>query len=442
MRAAVIVLCILSAYLCVLAMGLFYRSAFENIFLKPIVAYDQIVNQMRLLNKSHPEFFYAPARSNAKGVSVHDPARSYGDYTFYIGIEKQAPKLIDMEGNIVHRWSVDHRAIWPDKSHVSYQIPERLHTSSRAYLNPDTGDVFMMYGGYGITPGIFGLVKLNKDSEVQWVYEKDPHHDIEIDPDGRIYVLGRDVRQQADEDFPNILPPFMNETLVVLDENGQEIKTLSFIDMFKNSALRILLEKVSHIPEDPTMPAGDLFHANTIERVPDTAVGRAPMLKRGHLMVSLRNWNLLLMVDPDEEEITWASYGPWHGQHHTEIQNDGSVFMFDNMGHLEGGGASRILQVDLNDLGMIWGYGGSQEQPFFSAYNSMIDVLPNGNVLATSSHAGRIFEVSPDKEIVWEFWNPARTDIHDDGIEDIAAVFSGTRYRKEDLRFLDAESRN
>ena len=32
--------------------------------------------------------------------------------------------------------------------------------------------------------------------------------------------------------------------------------------------------------------------------------------------------------------------------------------------------------------------------------------LPNGNTLITESERGRVFEVTPQKEIVWEFWNP------------------------------------
>jgi len=32
--------------------------------------------------------------------------------------------------------------------------------------------------------------------------------------------------------------------------------------------------------------------------------------------------------------------------------------------------------------------------------------LENGNTLITQGINGRIFEVTPDKKIVWEYWNP------------------------------------
>jgi len=38
--------------------------------------------------------------------------------------------------------------------------------------------------------------------------------------------------------------------------------------------------------------------------------------------------------------------------------------------------------------------------------------LPNGNVLIAESDSGRLFEVTSDGEIVWEFLNP---DLHKNG---------------------------
>ena len=34
--------------------------------------------------------------------------------------------------------------------------------------------------------------------------------------------------------------------------------------------------------------------------------------------------------------------------------------------------------------------------------------LPNGNTLITESDGGRALEVTPDRRIVWEFFNPHR----------------------------------
>ena len=50
--------------------------------------------------------------------------------------------------------------------------------------------------------------------------------------------------------------------------------------------------------------------------------------------------------------------------------------------------------------------------------------LPNDNTLITDSVSGRAFEVTRDKEIVWEFYNPHRAGEND---EYIALVHELTR---------------
>ncbi len=57
--------------------------------------------------------------------------------------------------------------------------------------------------------------------------------------------------------------------------------------------------------------------------------------------------------------------------------------------------------------------------------------LPNGNTLITGSSGGRIFEVTRDGEIVWEFFNPRRAAGRDDLV---GAVFGGTRYEPDYLK--------
>lgn len=43
---------------------------------------------------------------------------------------------------------------------------------------------------------------------------------------------------------------------------------------------------------------------------------------------------------------------------------------------------------------------------FYSSYISSAQRLPNGNTLITEGSDGRLIEVTPEHEIVWEFVNP------------------------------------
>ena len=43
---------------------------------------------------------------------------------------------------------------------------------------------------------------------------------------------------------------------------------------------------------------------------------------------------------------------------------------------------------------------------FFTSVAGVVQKLPKRNVLVTSSYGGRVFEMDPEGEIVWEFWLP------------------------------------
>ncbi len=75
-----------------------------------------------------------------------------------------------------------------------------------------------------------------------------------------------------------------------------------------------------------------------------------------------------------------------------------------------------------------WSY--SDPDTFFSAFISGAQRLPNGNTFVCSGTAGRLFELTPEKEIVWDFLNPlggeVETPAHTPGAPK-HALFRGTR---------------
>lgn len=52
-------------------------------------------------------------------------------------------------------------------------------------------------------------------------------------------------------------------------------------------------------------------------------------------------------------------------------------------------------------------YSASVQTDFYSAVLSSAQQLPNGNILIAKGDVGKIFEIDPDKNIVWEYINPA-----------------------------------
>ena len=56
----------------------------------------------------------------------------------------------------------------------------------------------------------------------------------------------------------------------------------------------------------------------------------------------------------------------------------------------------------------LWSYTASKKSDFFAPLMSGAQRLPNGNTLICTGFSGTVFEVTPEKEIVWDYINPAR----------------------------------
>lgn len=75
---------------------------------------------------------------------------------------------------------------------------------------------------------------------------------------------------------------------------------------------------------------------------------------------------------------------------------------------------SRILEFDPVTLKIVWQYTPHEAgflvpldaSRFYSPFISSAQRLPNGNTLITEGSDGRIFEVTADHEIVWEYICP------------------------------------
>ena len=121
-------------------------------------------------------------------------------------------------------------------------------------------------------------------------------------------------------------------------------------------------------------------------------------------MLSLRNLNLVMVIDPAIEAVRWMQTGPWIRQHDPDFLPDGRIMVFDNRRDESGRqvfGGSRILAIDPVTRRVETLYEGSQEAPFFSNVKGKQQLLANGDLLITEAEQGRVFEVTPDGRIVW-----------------------------------------
>jgi hypothetical protein len=327
----------------------------------------------------------APDRS---GVTVHDTARAFDGLNLTVSGHLAGAILRDMEGRELHRWEAGFLETW--RAEPGETFPERTQGAGfwrRAHLFPN-GDIIGIFDWHAI-------VKLDRDSNVLWARYGGFHHDLEVLGDGRIVTLVREAR---------ILPriheelPVLEDFLVVLDAEGRELSRLSLLEAFERSPMADVL--------DDMKPHGDIFHTNTVEVLGGRLSHRLPAFSRGNVLISVRELDVIAVVDIDLGEVVWALRGPWSKQHQPVLLDKGTILLFDNAPER---GASRVIEFDPVEMSLVWYYKGDELHPFYSETCGSNQRLPNGNTLITETDRGRAFEVTPEGEIVWEFVNPAQT---------------------------------
>jgi len=85
------------------------------------------------------------------------------------------------------------------------------------------------------------------------------------------------------------------------------------------------------------------------------------------------------------------------------LLENGNILIYDNGANRS---YSRIVEFNPISESIEWEYKANPPQQFYSKLRGSNQRLPNGNTLICDSENGRAFEVTKDKEIVWEFYNP------------------------------------
>jgi len=165
-----------------------------------------------------------------------------------------------------------------------------------------------------------------------------------------------------------------------------------------------------------------------------------------NLIWNAREANIIAIVDKQTGKIVWK-LGPRYdgsdaerrlgwiiGQHHAHIiprglPGEGNLLVFDNGGWAGYGTPhpsapeglktalrdhSRVLEIDPTTLEIKWQYTPKEAgfvvpldaARFYSPFISSAQRLPNGNTLITEGSDGRIFEVTPGHQLVWEYISP------------------------------------
>ena len=326
------------------------------------------------------------------GLIHHEEKRASGGYTLIVpsgGMSDagaaemdQYAMLVDMQGRVCHRWQSDaglkYATLLPNGNLLGRTRP------------PDQVDGVDPMGGSSAA-----IVELDWNSNVVWSYEDSLiHHDFERLPNGNTLVLKwdripADITARVGGGYTSSEDPARMFGDVV-----QEITPSGLIVYEWRSWEHLDFDQDLICPlEGRTV----WTHGNSLGVTSD-----------GDLVVSHRSTSVVAIVDRTGGDFMWK-WGPGQisHQHHPTHLPDGHVLIFDNGLHGRGMPRSRIIEVDPRDENqVVWQYLGNPPVSFFSPLVGSADRLPNGNTLICEGSHGRVFEVTPERDIVWEYVSP------------------------------------
>ncbi|NET42219.1 arylsulfotransferase family protein [Okeania sp. SIO2B3] len=359
--------------------------------------------------------FFGPSPRQGSGVLEFNQQKAYKGYTVFTSSHEQKAFLLSMEGQIVHEWEIPFSKVWSSSPpHIKVPNSDDFVVLAKAHIYPN-GDLLVIHQSMNDTPYGYGLARVDKNSQVIWKYPYYVHHDVTVGNDGKIYTLTQElVRDNID---------WYDDFIIVLSPDGKELKKLSVAKAFRNSEYSGTIENIRN---------WDPLHTNAVEVLNENIADKFPLFKKGQVLISPRNLNAIAVVDLEEEKVVWATTGAWRQQHDPDFLPNGNILLFDNKGHIGEGGKSRVMEINPKTMEISWQYTGDQDNIFDSPFGSSQQRLPNGNTLITQTQFGRIFEVTSDQKIVWEFMSPFRSP-NDEQI--VGTVYQAQRFKPEFFKF-------
>ncbi|KAF1732402.1 hypothetical protein CRV24_008596 [Beauveria bassiana] len=363
------------------------------------------------------------------GLTGVDESKSFGGYTLFSPLTSDMAYLIDIHGNEVHTWKLPgrigrHARLLPSGNLAVNTLRSGNETTSDG--GPFPFPFFNKYGG-----GI--MSELDPEGNVVRQFT-DPlgHHDQYHYGDGRILYTSLGALSKEDS------------AMVIGGVPGSEIDGITYADTIKevDGAGNLLWQwKVSErLPraEYPLQPHYTREHYPLINSV-------LPLRDGKHVLASMRSVSAVVIIERSTGDIVWKLGPEVLAQQHnaTELDN-GNILIFDNGAFRNGESITytRAIEVDRATKKIVWEYRDrSQMISFFTPFMGSAQRLANGNTLLCESGFGRLFEVTPDGYVCWEYVNPHFAPYPDTETArifpgDSNALFRAYRYSLDEIPWL------
>ncbi|MGI6225498.1 MAG: aryl-sulfate sulfotransferase [Peptococcales bacterium] len=394
------------------------------------------------------------------GVTIYDPEKAWSGYTIM-----HAPKIgcviIDMNGNVVRVFKELHG--FPNKLLPGGYVMGSRGRREAKYGYQDQTDLVQV-DWEGNVAWCFDKKEYIEDPNWGGRWMARQHHDYqrEGNPVG-YYVPGMECKTDSGNTLilchENLYNHKISDKLLLDDvfievdwegnivwewKCNEHFHEYGFSDAAKNALFR-----------NPNMHEsgggmGDWMHINSMSYLGPNKWYDAgdERFHPDNIIWDGREANYIAIISKKTGKVVW-SLGPDYsltkaerkigqiiGQHHVHmipkgLPGEGNILIFDNGGwsgygnpsntSLDGtkvniADRSRVIELDPITKKVVWelkasdlfnyGLPGINDYRFYSPLTSAAQRLPNGNTFITEGVGGRFFEVTPEKEVVWEFWEP------------------------------------
>ena len=394
------------------------------------------------------------------GTTVYYPDEAYSGYTIY-DADGYGVVMVDMNGRVV-RYFKNFNGFPPKVLPGGHVIGTRAcRPRENGYQDMEDLTMIDMDGNVEWTFNHNQLIN-DPDGE-RWMARQ--HHDYQVsgsptgyfcpgqEPDPNfnkmLILTHNDVRK------PKISPQLLLEDrLIEIDREGNILWEWNMLDHFNefglNETAKNAMFRNPNTQHAGPEGQGDIFHVNCA-----SYLGPNHWFDEGderfnpeNIIMDSREANIMWIVSHETGEIVWRvgpdftetpelrMFGTIVGPHHTHmipkgLPGEGHVMVYDN-GGWAGYGApnqfsktgvkvtrrdySRIVEFDPTTLEIVWEYDGEPHvmdgdfnfnaNYHYSPLTSDAQRLPNGNTLICEGCSATIREVTPEKEIVWEYLYP------------------------------------
>jgi Arylsulfotransferase (ASST) len=391
----------------------------------------------------------APIRAQSvypTGTTIYEPARAWNGYTVLSPLQTQAVLVIDMNGNVVKRWEgLNNSAGGPARV-----LPGGILISASGARPPNQESLELVQQDFdGKVIWQFSHNEQIKTREGSTIWSARQHHDWQREslpagyysPESAPVVEGTStlILTHTNRLQPRVADVMLeDDRLVEVSWKGDVLWEWVASDHIDELGFAPDARKAIKAAQSFNKARGsfDWLHINSAHFVgPNRWFDQGDMrFAPNNVIISSREASLLAIVGRDGK-IVWR-LGPDFseskelrairqiiGQHHAHIipkglPGAGNLLVFDNGGSSGYGFASpiapngvgafarstsRVVEINPVTLELVWSYTNPR---FFSTNISSAQRLPNGNTLITAGAGGRMFEVTTQGAIVWEYMYP------------------------------------